>query len=72
MFKFVKGFLLEPPYIREHKKGLTKTLQQKMGRSKVGPFPKKQHASTCTFESSILDMPQEEEDLDVNELKGSN
>jgi hypothetical protein len=43
-----------------------------MGRSKVGPFPKKQHANTCTFESFILDMPQEKEDLDVNEFKSSN
>jgi hypothetical protein len=43
-----------------------------MGRSKMGPFPKKQHASTCTFEIFVLDMPQEEKDLDVNELKGSN
>jgi hypothetical protein len=43
-----------------------------MGRFKVGPFPKKQHASTCIFESSVFDMPQKEEDLDVNELIGSN
>jgi hypothetical protein len=42
-----------------------------MGRSLiVGPSPKKQHASTL-IENSIEDMPQEEEKLDVNELKGS-
>jgi hypothetical protein len=71
-FKSLKGLLPQPLYTREHRKGLFKTLQQKMGRFKVGPFPKKQHASTCTFESFVLDMPQEKEDLDVNEFKGSN
>lgn len=70
--KSLKGFLPQPLYSREHRKGLFKTLQQKMGRSKVGPFPQKQHASTCTFESFVLDMPQEQEDLDVNEFKSSN
>jgi hypothetical protein len=42
-----------------------------MGRCKAGPSPKKQHAST-SIESCMLNMPHEEEELDVNELKGSN
>jgi hypothetical protein len=37
-----------------------------MGRCKVRPSPKKQHASTS------IDMLHEEEELDVNEFKGSN
>ncbi len=42
-----------------------------MGKSLImGPSPKKQHANT-SIENSIEDMPQEEERLDVNELKGS-
>jgi hypothetical protein len=42
-----------------------------MGRFKMRPSPKKQHVST-SIESSMLDMPHEKEELDVNELKGSN
>jgi hypothetical protein len=42
-----------------------------MGRCKAKPSPKKQHEST-SIENSMLDMPHEEEELDVNELKGSN
>jgi hypothetical protein len=42
-----------------------------MGRCKARPSPKKQHAST-SIESFVLDMPHEEEELDVNEFKGSN
>jgi len=41
-----------------------------MGRCKARPSPKKQHAST-SIQSSMLDIPHEEEELDVNELKGS-
>jgi hypothetical protein len=37
-----------------------------MGRWKARPSPKKLHASTS------IDMPHEKEQLDVNELKGSN
>jgi hypothetical protein len=37
-----------------------------MGRWKVGPSPKKLHASTS------IDMPHGKEQLDVNEFKGSN
>jgi hypothetical protein len=42
-----------------------------MGRCKARPSPKKQHAST-SIESSMLNMPHEKEELDVNEFKGSN
>jgi len=42
-----------------------------MGKSLiVGPSLKKQHVNT-SIEDSVEDMPQEEEKLDVNELKGS-
>ncbi len=42
-----------------------------MGRCKARPSPKKQDVNTLV-ESSVLDMPHEEEKLDVNEFKGSN
>jgi len=69
-FKFLKDLLPKLCYNIKHWKGLLKSFGQKMGRCKVGPSPKKQHAST-SIESSMLDMPNEEEELDVNELKGS-
>jgi len=54
-FKFLKGLLPKPHYSKEHRKGLLKSLGQKMGRCKARPSPKKQHAST-SIESSMLDM----------------
>ncbi len=64
-------FIARLCYSREHRKGLLKSLGQRMGRCKARPSPKKQHAST-SIESFVLDMPHEEEELDVNEFKGSN
>jgi len=57
-------------YSRKHQKGLLKSFGQGMGRCKAGLSPKKQHAST-SIESSMLDMSNEKEELDVNEFKGS-
>jgi hypothetical protein len=65
-FKCLKGLLPKHHYNREHQKGLLRFLGQRIGRCKAGPSPKKQHASTS------IDMLHEEEELDVNELKGSN
>jgi hypothetical protein len=42
-----------------------------MGRRKAGSSPKNQHVST-SIESSVLDMPDEKEELDVTKFKGSN
>ncbi len=42
-----------------------------MGRCKAGPSPKKQHINT-SIESFMLDMPHEEEELNVNDFKGLN
>jgi hypothetical protein len=64
-------FIARPRYNKEHKKHLLKFLGQRMGRCKARPSPKKQDVNTLV-ESSVLDMPHEEEKLDVNEFKGSN
>jgi hypothetical protein len=70
-FKSLKGLFPKLCYSREHWRGLLKSLGERMGRCKAKPSPKKQHEST-SIENSMLDMPHEEEELDVNELKGSN
>ncbi len=64
-------FIARPCYNKEHRKKLLKFLGQMMGRCKARPSPKKQDVNTLV-ESSVLDMPHEEEKLDVNEFKGSN
>jgi hypothetical protein len=64
-------FIVGPCYKKEHRKGLLKSRGQRMGRCKAGPSPKKQHINT-SIESFMLDMPHEEEELNVNDFKGLN
>jgi hypothetical protein len=60
----LKGLLPKPHYNTKHQKGLLKSFGQRMGRCRAKPSPRKQHANT-SIESFVLDMPHEEEELDV-------